>query len=37
MDMSKVIELGKVSEETKGFHPHILEVPDDMTSGPHTG
>ncbi len=34
MDTSKVIELGAVSEETKGFHPGILETPGDLTSGP---
>jgi hypothetical protein len=37
MDTSKVIELGKVSEETKGFHPHILETPGDFSSGPRSG
>jgi hypothetical protein len=38
MDTSKVIELGTVSEETKGSHPLQFESPGDLTSGPpHSG
>jgi hypothetical protein len=36
MDTAKVIELGSVSEETKGF-ANILEEPGDLSSGPHHG
>jgi hypothetical protein len=36
MDTSKVMELGKVSEETKG-HAGQLEGGVDPTSGPHIG
>jgi hypothetical protein len=36
MDTSKVMELGRVSEETKGHFGH-LEGGVDPTSGPHTG
>jgi hypothetical protein len=35
MDTSKVIELGKVSEETKGHNGSIEGT--DTTSGPHFG
>jgi hypothetical protein len=35
MDTSKVIELGKVSEETKGLIGNVEGT--DTTSGPHPG
>jgi hypothetical protein len=35
MDTSKVIELGTVSEETKGHSGNVEGV--DTTSGPHIG
>jgi hypothetical protein len=34
MNTEKVIELGKVSEETKGVDPGIVEGPE-LTQGPH--
>lgn len=37
MDTSKVIELGTVSEETKGFIPGQLEYHVDPSSGPFPG
>jgi hypothetical protein len=36
MDTSKVIELGKVSEETKGFSGEMEFTPE-STTGPHHG
>jgi hypothetical protein len=33
MNTDKVIELGKVSEETKGINGHF-EKPGDLTQGP---
>jgi hypothetical protein len=37
MDTSKVIELGKVSEETKGRPNSALEFAGDLVSGPIHG
>jgi hypothetical protein len=37
MDTSKVIELGKVSEETKGIPNKVLENSEEPFSGPHSG
>jgi hypothetical protein len=37
MDTSKVIELGKVSEETKGYPHSELEHPGDLFRGPIPG
>jgi hypothetical protein len=37
MDTSKVIELGKVSEETKGIPHRELEFPGEFSSGPPPG
>jgi hypothetical protein len=33
MDTSKLIEVGKVSEETKGEH-ETMELPGELTRGP---
>jgi hypothetical protein len=37
MDTSKVIELGKVSEETKGIPHKDLESLEEPSFGPHSG
>jgi hypothetical protein len=37
MDTSKVIELGAVSEETRGYIHNLLESQSEPTTGPYPG